>query len=208
MPQSPTSGRRTPRRRRCPRASRTHRRAPDRAERIGDEILTGNGKCFTGRFGPQPVEVQFDRICRENGISHRTTTPRSPTTTGKVERCHPTQTVFGEGTPGALAILVGEQPGDHEDRRAGRSSVRLGGSWARRVHCSGAPNEPAEPYLPRAARRTLSASPGGTTVSGSRRRPSASHTPTRHEYRGGQVGHVSKCASSGPRSASDSSSSR
>ena len=40
---------------------------------IPDEILTDNGKVFTGRFGPQPTEVLFDRICRENGISHRHT---------------------------------------------------------------------------------------------------------------------------------------
>jgi hypothetical protein len=32
--------------------------------------------------------VLFDRICRENGITHRLTKPRSPTTTGKVERFH------------------------------------------------------------------------------------------------------------------------
>ena len=55
---------------------------------IPDEILTDNGKVFTGRFGPQPVEVLFDRICRESGISHRHTAPRSPTTTGKIERFH------------------------------------------------------------------------------------------------------------------------
>jgi transposase InsO family protein len=55
---------------------------------IPDEILTDNGKVFTGRFGPQPVEVLFDRICRENGISHRHTSVRSPTTTGKIERFH------------------------------------------------------------------------------------------------------------------------
>jgi transposase InsO family protein len=55
---------------------------------IPDEILTDNGKVFTGRFGSQPVEVLFDRICRENGISHRHTAPRSPTTTGKIERFH------------------------------------------------------------------------------------------------------------------------
>ena len=30
----------------------------------------------------------FDRICRENGITHRLTAPGSPTTTGKVERFH------------------------------------------------------------------------------------------------------------------------
>ena len=55
---------------------------------IPDEILTDNGKVFTGRFGPQPVEVRFDRICRENGISHRHSGVRSPTTTGKIERFH------------------------------------------------------------------------------------------------------------------------
>ncbi len=32
----------------------------------------------------------FDRICRENGITHRLTAPRSPTTTGKIERFHKT----------------------------------------------------------------------------------------------------------------------
>ena len=32
----------------------------------------------------------FDRICRENGITHRLTAIRSPTTTGKVERRHQT----------------------------------------------------------------------------------------------------------------------
>jgi hypothetical protein len=32
----------------------------------------------------------FDRICAENGIRHLLTAPRSPTTTGKVERLHKT----------------------------------------------------------------------------------------------------------------------
>jgi Integrase core domain len=32
--------------------------------------------------------VLFDRICRDNGITHRLTQPRHPTTTGKVERFH------------------------------------------------------------------------------------------------------------------------
>ena len=43
---------------------------------------------FTGRFGHPPVEVLFDRICRENGVDHLLTAPRSPTTTGKIERFH------------------------------------------------------------------------------------------------------------------------
>lgn len=55
---------------------------------IPDEILTDNGKVFTGRFSSQPAEVMFDRICREQGISHRLTGVRSPTTTGKIERFH------------------------------------------------------------------------------------------------------------------------
>ena len=36
------------------------------------------------------AEVLFDRICRENGIEHLLTQPRSPTTTGKIERFHKT----------------------------------------------------------------------------------------------------------------------
>jgi hypothetical protein len=43
---------------------------------------------FTGRFAVKDVEVLFDKICRENGISHRLTAPYSPTTTGKIERFH------------------------------------------------------------------------------------------------------------------------
>ena len=46
---------------------------------------------FTGRFfHTPPVEVLFDRICRENGIEHLLTAPRSPTNTGKIERFHRT----------------------------------------------------------------------------------------------------------------------
>jgi hypothetical protein len=58
---------------------------------IPSEVLTDNGKQFTGRFGkPRPAEVMFERICRENGITQRLTKPRSPTTTGKIERLHQT----------------------------------------------------------------------------------------------------------------------
>jgi transposase InsO family protein len=58
---------------------------------VPEEVLTDNGKQFTGRFSrPRPGEVLFERICRENGIVARNTKPRSPTTTGKVERFHQT----------------------------------------------------------------------------------------------------------------------
>ena len=59
-----------------------------RAHGVPEQILTDNGKVFTGRFNVPPVEVRFDRICRENGIGHLLTQPRSPTTTGKIERFH------------------------------------------------------------------------------------------------------------------------
>ncbi|QUQ68283.1 IS481 family transposase ISMva2 [Kutzneria sp. CA-103260] len=58
---------------------------------VPSEVLTDNGGQFTGRFiKPQPVEVMFERICRDNGIKQRLTKPSSPTTTGKVERLHKT----------------------------------------------------------------------------------------------------------------------
>jgi hypothetical protein len=59
-----------------------------RTHGVPQQVLTDNGKVFTGRFGHPPVEVLFDRICRENGIEHLLTAPRSPTTTGKIERFH------------------------------------------------------------------------------------------------------------------------
>jgi hypothetical protein len=61
-----------------------------RAHGVPEQILSDNGKVFTARFGPGPGPVLFDRICIENGIKHILTAPRSPTTTGKVERWHKT----------------------------------------------------------------------------------------------------------------------
>ena len=57
---------------------------------VPQEILTDNGKVFTGRFAARDTEVLFDRICRENGIDHLLTAPRRPQTTGKIERFHRT----------------------------------------------------------------------------------------------------------------------
>lgn len=57
---------------------------------VPQEMLTDNGKVFTGRFGKTDTEVLFDRICRENGIDHLLTAPRRPQTTGKIERFHRT----------------------------------------------------------------------------------------------------------------------
>jgi transposase InsO family protein len=57
---------------------------------IPEQILTDNGKVFTGRLGRKPANVLFDRICLNNGIRHLVTAPYSPTTTGKIERLHKT----------------------------------------------------------------------------------------------------------------------
>ena len=57
---------------------------------IPEQILTDNGKVFTGRLGRRPANVLFDRICLNNGIRHLLTAPYSPTTTGKIERLHKT----------------------------------------------------------------------------------------------------------------------
>src|SRR6266496_1201583 len=68
---------------------------------VPGEVLSDNGKQFTGRFDkPRPAEVLFERICRENGITQRLTKPRS-TTTGKIERLH--QTLQQE-------LLTGHEP--------------------------------------------------------------------------------------------------
>ena len=76
-----------------------------------DQILTDNGKVFTGRFGPGTGEVLFDRICRENGIKHILTAPRSPTTTGKVERWHKTLRRDFLGWQGVRQYRGGPSPG-------------------------------------------------------------------------------------------------
>lgn len=54
---------------------------------LPDEVLTDNGRQFTARFG-RGGEVLFDRICRDDAITHRLAEPASPTTTAKIERFH------------------------------------------------------------------------------------------------------------------------
>jgi transposase InsO family protein len=60
------------------------------AHGVPREVLTDNGKVFTARFGPGPGLVRFDQNLTNNGITHILTAPRSPTTTGKIERWHKT----------------------------------------------------------------------------------------------------------------------
>ena len=72
-----------------------------------EELLTDNGKVFTGRLGPHPSEVLFDRICREHGITHLLT--------GSAARPPPANRTL---------------PQDPPDRVADRSPVRLAGPCA------------------------------------------------------------------------------
>lgn len=57
---------------------------------VPEQILSDNGKVFTGRLAHPPATVAFDRICQANGVRHILTAPYSPTTTGKIERLHKT----------------------------------------------------------------------------------------------------------------------
>src|SRR3954449_8819714 len=73
-----------------------------------EEVLTDNGQQFTGRFS-RGGEVLFDKICRRNGIAHRLTAPRSPTTTGKIERFHQTlRRELLDDAPPFMALLAAQ----------------------------------------------------------------------------------------------------
>ena len=77
---------------------------------IPEEVLTDNGKQFTGRFGkPRPAEVLFERICRKNGIRQLLTKPYSPTTIGKVERWHQTLQTDFLNDAGPFATIAAAQ---------------------------------------------------------------------------------------------------
>ena len=74
------------------------------------QVLTDNGKVFTGRFNHPPVEMLFEAICRQHGIDHLLTQPRSPTTTGKIERFHRTlRNEFLSGHAPFTSLKVAQQ---------------------------------------------------------------------------------------------------
>jgi transposase InsO family protein len=113
------------------------------------EVLTDNGKVFTGRFGPGTGEVLFDRICRENGIRHILTAPRSPTTTGKIERWH--KTLRREFLNGRVFDSIADAQAqldrwvhsyNHERRHQGIGDVV---PWERFRLAKADPVEPVEP---------------------------------------------------------------
>jgi transposase InsO family protein len=77
---------------------------------VPQQILTDNGKVFTGKRASKPANVLFDRICLNNGIKHILTAPYSPTTTGKIERLHKTvrKEFFSEHTFDSLVQAQAE----------------------------------------------------------------------------------------------------
>ncbi|MCA1694699.1 MAG: IS481 family transposase [Actinobacteria bacterium] len=99
-----------------------------RAHGVPQQILTDNGKVFTGRFFHPPVEVLFDRICRLNGVEHLLTQPRSPTTTGKIERFHRTLRIEFNTAQVFTNLKVAQQALDEwvEYYNTGRTHQSLG----------------------------------------------------------------------------------
>ena len=81
-----------------------------RTSGIPDEVLTDNGKQFTGRYGkPRPAEVLSERIYRKNGIKQLLTKPRSPPATGKAERWHQTLQTDLPDDAGPFATIAAAQ---------------------------------------------------------------------------------------------------
>jgi transposase InsO family protein len=125
------------------------------AHGVPGQILTDNGKVFTGRFGRGPGPVMFDRICADNGIRHLLTAPYSPTTTGKVERLHKTMRAEVEeyntarphqscgGRPPAERFALADRSLTADDSRAapapaaGEASARRPAGVSRWVNASG-----------------------------------------------------------------------
>ena len=130
------------------------------------EVLSDNGRQFTGRFGkPRPAEVLFDRICRENGITHRLTGVRSPTTTGKVERFHKTLRAELLATlPPFPNLEVAQKVIDDwvEDYNCRRPHQALGMSTPSvRFHATPAPDQALPLRLPGELRSLVPAPPLG-----------------------------------------------
>jgi len=80
-----------------------------RAHGVPEQVLTDNGKVFTGKYAQPPVDVLFDRICRENGVDHLLTHPHTPTTTGKIERFHRTLRIEFDTRQAFASLAVAQQ---------------------------------------------------------------------------------------------------
>jgi hypothetical protein len=139
-----------------------------RTHGVPAQILTDNGKVFTGRFEPGTGEVLFDRICRENGIAHLLTAPRSPTTTGKVERFH--KTVRAEFLDGKVFSSIQDAQAQldewvaHYNHDRPHQSIGMVAPNERFALAQPAPSQSVEP-----APEPVPASPEATVPSATRR---------------------------------------
>jgi transposase InsO family protein len=162
---------------------------------VPDEVLTDNGKQFTDRFG-KGGEVLFDRICRDNAITHRLTQPASPTTTGKVERFHGSfrREFLNHAEPFDL-VLVAQAAVDTwvTGYNCDRPHQALDMNYpAQRFAPSEQDREASEELLPLRLPATLTPAPAlTTTVTADEQvesiRPDADAPPTEVVYRGGPV---------------------
>ena len=108
---------------------------------VPEEVLTDNGKQFTDRFG-KGGEVLFDRICRDNGITHRLTAPASPNQNGKVERFHGTLRPRAARRRGAVHV---PGAGAGRGRCAGCASTTPTGRIRRWTTGAGQPGRAVQP---------------------------------------------------------------
>ena len=143
---------------------------------VPEQILTDNGRVFTGKFLRRSDEVLFDRICRENGIDHLLTQPSSPTTTGKMERfhrrCGPSSTLAARSARCAAQGALDEWVGYYNTARPHQAlsdATRLSGSTPASGRPAGVgfggsrvPRGPAvDSPAPRIERRRLGLPKGG-----------------------------------------------
>ncbi len=117
------------------------------------QLLTDNGKVFTGRFKRPPAEVRFDQICRANGIEHLLTAPRSATTTGTIERFHRTLRAEFDTSRVFPALRAGQAGLDRwvQEYNTARPHQSLDGQTPAQRFTSGSADQPPRGPRPPAA---------------------------------------------------------
>jgi hypothetical protein len=77
-----------------------------------------HGKVFTGRFHQPPVEVLFDRICRENGVEHLLgVCDTTINELGRQQRATPQSTTSARGRAVPHHPRPGTTPSTYADQR-------------------------------------------------------------------------------------------
>ncbi|MCD2193686.1 helix-turn-helix domain-containing protein [Actinomycetospora endophytica] len=150
---------------------------------VPSEVLTDNGKQFTGRYTrPAPVEVLFERTCRELGITARLTKRRSPDehrgrSSGSIGRCAVSCSTRSRRSP----ISTPPRPRSMPGYRATTTSDRIRAwTWPPRPGCS-APDRrppPVRSPAPHPRPRRLS-TPRRSSATGCAPRPARSRRRVR-----------------------------